>query len=350
MMGGVIDWRTAERIAGFVAGAPPADLGLSRRLPRLAAESERRVVDYTGLTPAAPLPSPEAVNRQDWIAANLASMRPVLDPLSERVGEGLGVLSAPVRLTTGMLLAAQIGTLTGYLAQRVLGQFDLTILDPTGPTRLLFVEPNLEQATRSLEADRDELLTWVAFHEVTHAVQFTAVPWLRAHVASMVRSLLDSVEVSVDPSRLLKLPSSQDLRALVEAVRQGELITLVVGRERRDVIDRMQATMAVIEGYAEHVMDAVGADVLPSLGRLREALDRRRRLRHPVLKLLERLLGLELKMRQYEDGKRFCDAVVTEAGVQTLNRVWLSAENLPTPVELREPGTWIARVQVSAAA
>ena len=257
----VIDWRTAERIAGFVAGAPPADAGLSRQLPGLAAESERRVVGYTGLSPATPLPPPEAVDRNAWIAANLASMRPVLDPLSERMGEGLGVLSTPVRMTTGMLLAAQIGTLTGYLAQRVLGQFELTILDPAGPTRLLFVEPNLVQATRSLDADRDELLTWVAFHEITHAVQFTAIPWLREHVAAMVRSLLDSVEVAVDPGRLLKLPSSEDLRALVDAVRQGELITLVVGRERRDVIDRMQTTMAVIEGYAEHVMDAVGADV-----------------------------------------------------------------------------------------
>ena len=154
----------------------------------------------------------------------------------------------------------------------------------------------------------------------------------------------------MDPARLLKLPSAQDLRTLVDAVRQGELITLVVGRERREVIDRMQATMAVVEGYAEHVMDAVGADVLPSRGRLREALNRRRRDRHPVLKLFERLLGLELKMRQYEEGKRFCDAIVSEAGMEVLNQVWSSPENLPTPAELREPGTWIVRVRISAAA
>jgi coenzyme F420 biosynthesis associated uncharacterized protein len=344
----MIDWRTAERIAGFVAGAPPASPELARQLPELAAESERRVVEYTGLLPAGPLPPPESVDRRGWIEANLISMRPVLDPLSERMGEGLGVLAGPLRVATETMLAAQIGALTGFLAQRVLGQFELTLLDPGGPTRLLFVAPNLDQATRSLGADRDELLAWVAFHEVTHAVQFTGVPWLREHMAGMVRSLLDSVEVQVDPARLLRVPSSQDLRALIAAVREGELITLIAGPERRELIDRVQATMAVIEGYAEHVMDAVGEQVLPSVRELRSGLDRRRRMRPFLLQILERLLGLELKLRQYEEGKRFCDAVVAEGGLVALNRVWASPESLPTLDELRDPSSWVKRTNLAA--
>jgi uncharacterized protein (DUF2342 family) len=158
----MIDWAMAERIAGFVAGAPPSPAAVARQLPALADDSERRVVEYTGLLPAEPLPAPEAVDRRGWIEANLTSMRPVLDPLSERMGEGLGVLAGPMRATTEMVLAAQMGALTGLLAQRVLGQFELTLLDPQGPSRLLFVGPNLDQATRSLGADRDELLAWVA--------------------------------------------------------------------------------------------------------------------------------------------------------------------------------------------
>jgi coenzyme F420 biosynthesis associated uncharacterized protein len=339
----VIDWSTAERIAGMVAGSPPSSKRVSRALPRLARDSERRVVDYTGLQPSGPLPSPEAVDRSAWIEANLDSMRPVLDPLSERVGDGLGVLAGPIRVTTGLVLAAQIGTITGFLAQRVLGQFELTLLDPNGPTRLLFVTPNLEEASRSLEADREQLLAWVAFHEVTHAVQFTGVPWLRQHMAGLLQALLDSVEVSVDPGRLLKVPTSKDLRALVAAVREGELIALIAGPERRALIDRMQATMAVIEGYAEHVMDAVGRDVLPSLAHMRSAMDRRRRLRPPLLRVLERLLGLELKLRQYEEGKRFCDEVVAAGGIEALNRVWDSPASLPTLAELRDPPSWQPR-------
>jgi coenzyme F420 biosynthesis associated uncharacterized protein len=344
----MIDWATAERIAGFVAGAPPSSPALAGQLRELADDSERRVVEYTGLSPAEPLPVPEAVDRRGWIEANLNSMRPVLDPLSERMGEGLGVLAGPMRATTDVVLAAQIGALTGLLAQRVLGQFELTLLDPQGPTRLLFVGPNLDQATRALEADRDELLAWVAFHEVTHGVQFTGVPWLREHMAGLIRTLLESIELQVDAGRLLRLPSTQDLRALVAAVREGELITFIAGRERGEIIDRIQATMAVIEGYAEHVMDAVGEQVLPSVRELRRRLDERRRTRPVLIQVLERLLGLELKLRQYEEGKRFCDSVVAEGGLPALNRVWDSPESMPDLGELRDPSSWVERTAAAA--
>jgi coenzyme F420 biosynthesis associated uncharacterized protein len=275
-------------------------------------------------------------------------MRPLLDPVVERMGEGLGVMAAPVRVGAGVLMAVQVGALTGYLSQRVLGQYDLALLDPATPSRLLFVVPNLEQATRSLDADRDELLAWVAFHEVTHAVQFAGVPWLREHIAGLLRTLLDSLDVKVEPGRLLALPSREDLRGLLAAVREGELITLVAGRERRQLIDSMQATMAVVEGYAEHVMDAVGVDVLPSLPRLRAGLDRRRRQRSTPMRVLERLLGLELKLRQYEDGKRFCDAVVASGGMDALNRVWRSPDGLPTLEELAAPDRWEQRTAAAA--
>jgi coenzyme F420 biosynthesis associated uncharacterized protein len=342
----VLDGATAERVAGFVAGAPPPDSALSGDLAAVAEDSERRVVAYTGMTPAVPLPRAEAVSRPEWINANLTTMRPLLDPLSGRVGEGMGALGGPVRLATGMLLAAQIGALTGYLAQRVLGQYELALLDADVSPRLLFVAPNLGEAAGKLGADRDELVTWVAFHEVTHAVQFASVPWLREHLGGMLRELLDSLEVKVDGARALRLPSGADVRQIVELLRDGDLVSLVLGRERRAVIDRLQATMAVIEGHAEHVMDAVGADVLPSQAQLRAAMEHRRDSRSTPLRLLERLLGLELKLRQYRDGKRFCDRVVEVGGLSALNRVWSEPEAMPTLAELANPAGWMARTAV----
>lgn len=342
----MIDWATAERVAGFVAGTPAGAPIMLKELGPLAADSEARVVSYTGLIPERALPAPEAVGRREWITANLDSMRPLLDPISARMGDGLGSLAAPARLATGLLLAAQIGALTGYLAQRVLGQYELRLLDPGNDARLLFVAPNLAEAAVRLEADREELVSWVAFHEVTHAVQFASVPWLREHLGSLLRELIDSLELRFDRSRALRLPAADDLRALVATLRGGDLIALVIGRERRALVDRLQATMAVVEGYAEHVMDAVGVDVLPSVKQLRESLERRREERATPLRVLERLLGLELKMRQYRDGKRFCDAVVAEAGIGALNRVWASAESLPTLSELSSPAAWLERTSV----
>jgi coenzyme F420 biosynthesis associated uncharacterized protein len=344
----VIDWKTAERIAGMVSGGSDSDGRLPGDLAAIARDSGERVTAYTQMVPTTALPPPEVVSRAEWITANLRTMKPILDPLSRKMGEGMGPLGAPVRLAGGLVLAAQVGALTGYLSQRVLGQYDLGLLDPTVTPRLLFVGPNLLAAASRLDADREELVRWVAFHEVTHAVQFSSVPWLRAHLGGLLEEILAGLTVKVDAKGVFELPSRAGLRELVDAIRRADLVSLVVGPDRRAIIDRVQATMAVVEGHAEHVMDAVGADVLPSQVQLREALERRRENRSPILRLLERLLGLELKMRQYRDGKRFCDAVVQLGGLSTLNRVWSGPQALPTLAELADPPGWIRRTAASS--
>jgi coenzyme F420 biosynthesis associated uncharacterized protein len=243
-------------------------------------------------------------------------------------------------------MAVEIGGLVGLMGRRVLGQYELALLDVQAPVRLLLVEPNLRDAARELDVDLGELLTWVVVHEVTHAVQFTAVDWLQEHLGGLLRELLGSLDVSVDPAALLRMPKRDDLTGLWDRLRDGGLVTAVAGPERRAVLDRVQAAMALVEGHAEHVMDAAGRPLLRDLPALRKALDRRRRERPPVMRVLERLLGLDLKLRQYEVGRRFCDAVVLRAGVAGLNRAWHAPELLPTLGELEDPNAWIARTRV----
>ena len=212
------------------------------------------------------------------------------------------------------MLAVEAGAISGFLAGRVLGQYEFPVLDPDAPARLLFVAPNLGHAPATLDAEPEQLLRWVALHEITHALQFGGVPWLRAHLAGMVRELTSALDL--DPTKLFSgLPGLDDLRGLVDAVREGGLAAVVLGTERRELMDRVQAFMAVLEGYAEHVMDAVGADVIDDLPRLRAALERRRADRTGLLRLFEKLIGMDMKLRQYEQGKRFCDGVVERAGI-----------------------------------
>jgi coenzyme F420 biosynthesis associated uncharacterized protein len=341
----LIDWVIAERIAGYVAGTgdarpPTADLAA------LAAESELRVVAYTGLRPARPLPKPEGISRREWVASNIASMRTLLDPVFERAGDGLGPLRPAMQIGVGFVVSTEVGVVLGYLAQRVLGQYELVLLDEAvedRPPRLLFVLPNLGQAVQSFDAEEDEFMTWVALHEVTHAVQFAGVPWLHRHVGGLVRELLERAEVRIETPRKLRLPSAEEIRRIGRALRQGDLISIVTSTAERETMDRVQAVMAVIEGHAEHVMDAVAPDLLPSLPRLRAALDRRRRSQSGMSRLVARLLGLELKLRQYEKGKFFCDAVVRERGPAALRHVFSSPEALPTLAELDDPPAWLAR-------
>jgi coenzyme F420 biosynthesis associated uncharacterized protein len=337
----MIDWKLAGTVANGVAGLQSAgDPAPFEHPETFTAESERLVSAYTGLS-AGTIPSAEAVGRDGWIDANLGSMSGVLDPVAERLGSGGGALGGAMSGAAGALLALEAGAITGFLAGRVLGQLEFPVLDPAGPARLLFVAPNLGHAARHLEADPEVLLRWVALHETTHALQFGGVPWLRPHLAELVGELLAGLEL--DPRSLLRLPDPRDLRSLLDKVRKDGIAALALGPERRVVLDRLQSLMAVLEGYAEHVMDAVGAEVIADLPRLREALQRRRHERSGLLRVLERVIGMDLKLRQYEQGKAFCDAVVERAGVSALNRVWEGPTRLPTPAELDDPGGWLAR-------
>jgi uncharacterized protein (DUF2342 family) len=363
-----IDWGAAQRIGEMVAGSGGRDryggVNAAAIEPR-AHDFAARVSAYTGLEPPGQLPPLEVVDRPAWIAANLKTMKPLLDPLTARIaggsdndnGNGIaGIVSGPLRAASGFLFGAQVGALTGVLSQRVLGQYDLALLDAEVQPRLLLLAPNLAQAARNLGVDRDELVLWVTIHEITHAV------------GGMLRELIDGLQVKLDPrSTRNGLHEEQDkdaggggwipkldglginpnqLRELLERARRGELMRLTLGDERWQLLERMQATMSLIEGHAEHTMDAVGAELLPSLPRLRAALNRRRETRGLPWRVLERLLGLELKLKQYEIGKRFCDAVVQAEGPQALARVWSGPELLPSTAELETPRLWLDRTHV----
>jgi coenzyme F420 biosynthesis associated uncharacterized protein len=335
----VIDWKLASQVARGIAGLQPAgDPAPFADVSGPAAESRRLVSAYTGLH-ADTLPVPEVVARPEWIDANLRSLGGVLDPMADKVSSKLG----PVAAAGGALLAVEAGAVSGFLAGRVLGQYEFPVLDPAGPARLLFVAPNLGHAANTLEADPDQLLRWVALHETTHALQFAGVPWLRQHLAGMVGQMLGALEV--DPRGLFKLSNVSDLRALVDSVREDGLAFVAVGPERREQLEAAQAFMALLEGYAEHVMDAVGADLLDDVATLRKAMDRRRQERSGLLRVVEKLIGLDLKLRQYEVGKAFCDTVVARGGIAVLNRAWASPSSLPTLEELEDAVGWMARTE-----
>src|SRR5262249_33193521 len=150
-----------------------------------------------GLPAPAELPALETVDRPEWIAANLRTMRPLLGPLEERVAGRAGPLAGPFRSATGFLLGAQVGALTGVLSQRVPGQYDRALLAASVPPPLLLPAPDLPVTARNLGVDRDELVAWVAIHEITHAVQFSAAPWLRNHLGGMLRELIEGMQVTL---------------------------------------------------------------------------------------------------------------------------------------------------------
>ena len=341
----MVDWSLARQIARFAAGSDQTPrLGVN--LAGLTLDMQSHVAAYTRLEPVASIPAAEVLGRAQWADMNLDALSRLLDPVAERLDSRLssaGPLAGALRMGTSATLAAEAGLVMGYVSQRVLGQYELSLLQPDIPPRLVYVAPNLERAVRELDADRDSFYGWIVLHELTHAFQFQSVPWLREHLGGLVRRYLECVEVRISSGAAGGLPSLPQPARLVEAFREGGLAALVQTREQRELMSEMQAVMAVIEGYAEHVMDALGDHLLPEYDGLRAAMDRRRRNRSAPERVLERLLGLDFKLRQYELGKRFCDGVAEAGGIEALNRVWTAPEAIPTAGELSRPEAWIER-------
>jgi coenzyme F420 biosynthesis associated uncharacterized protein len=348
----MVDWSLARRVAGF-AGATEGSTEVGVDVIAAAARLEPEVAGYTGLDPQGNAPPAEVVDRAGWADANLTTFSHLLQPIADRMSERLGragPIAGPLRLAAGATIAAEVGLVTGYMSQRVIGQFELSLIQPEAPTRLLFVAPNLRKAVAELGVDRDAFTDWIVLHELTHVMQFTGVPWLRSHLGGLLRAYLDTVEVQINTGAAGGLPSMPNIQELVERFRQGGLMALIQTREQRDLMDSLQPVMAVLEGYSEHVMDALGATLVSDHEKLREAMDRRRQSRSAPERLLQKLLGLDMKMRQYEHGKRFCDAVVEQAGIDGLNVVWRSPEDMPSVAELDDPAAWVRRTSLPSAA
>lgn len=344
----VVDWALAERLALALAGQGPAWDGSGEAGIRSQCEWAVELVrGYTGLKPRSAIPAAELIGRAEWVRANLESFRTLSAAVERQLahrmrlsGRAGGVPRAIAAAATGV----EVGLATGYLAQRVIGQYDVALLGPARAPRLLLVAPNLAAARSRLGADAELFGRWVALHEATHAVQFAAVPWLREHLGGIATELLSAAAIEIKPAELLSKLARLDPRELVRSVAAGDFVSLLWPESQRRGVGRLLAAMTVVEGYAEHVMDAVGRRLGPGYGELRGKLEADRERRRPLDAVVSKLLGLDLKLAQYRRGKAFADEVAASVGIRGLNRVWSGPDALPSRQELDQPADWVQRV------
>jgi coenzyme F420 biosynthesis associated uncharacterized protein len=335
----MVDWGLAVAIGSRVAGEGPqvtrevADQVVAE-LRDDANRSTGLVREFTGLVAEERTAPVLAVDRPGWIRANADGfakvLAPIVDKLSEKKGAPTGLSLAVGSRVTG----AEVGLLLGFLASKVLGQFD-PFFDPSG--RLLLVAPNIVHVERELGCDPTDFRLWVCLHEETHRVQFTAVPWMRDHLFSEISAIADTME----PGKLLDDVVSR----VSEAVRgDGSLLDVIGSPEQKEIVDRVTAVMSLLEGHADVVMDGVGPSAIPSVAEIRRKFDQRRKGVGSLDRLLRRLLGLDAKMAQYRNGARFVRGVVDKVGMHEFNAVWESPANLPTKAEIADPSAWVGRV------
>jgi coenzyme F420 biosynthesis associated uncharacterized protein len=277
------------------------------------------------------------------VDANASGMAALLDPLVAALTEKQDSRPGPLATAIGSrATGVQAGGLLAFLSSRVLGQYEIF---GTGG-RLLLVAPNIVAAERKLGVDPADFRLWVCLHEVTHQLQFTAVPWLKPHLESEIAKFVEATDLSAD---VLRERLQDVLHGVVDAIRGDDgnsegLMALIKDPAQRAVLDRVTAVMSLVEGHAEYVMDGVGPDVVPTVRTLRKRFAQRRKGRGPLDRVMRRLLGLEQKMKQYADGRHFVGGVIERAGMEGFNRVWTSPETLPRIEELTDPDRWVERV------
>lgn len=381
----IISWKAAASAAARVTPAGPK---LSAREAGRVVESVRynatASVDHvhriTQLDAAENLHDSQVlvVDRAGWSRANAQTFSHLLNELV-RAGlqEKFDDMGSVDRKVAEMGTAVELGGVLSFLSSKVLGQYDpFAALGGFGAPggRLLLVAPNLVMIERELNLEPEDFRLWVCLHEQTHRVQFAAAPWLRGHMIDLMSRLPESVagggkemvdrliEGATEAVRTARKKgetpavgtaadgaNSEDgetatgTDAVLNPVPKNRM-TALLDEESAAVFSRLTGIMSLMEGHANVVMDAVDAEIVPTVKTIRRRFETRGRNRGAFDTMIRKALGMDIKMRQYRDGQRFVRHVVDERGMAQFNRIWEGPDNLPSELEIHNPRLWIDRV------
>jgi coenzyme F420 biosynthesis associated uncharacterized protein len=339
-----ISWDQAVKVAERFSGSYPLEgtyheSRFARTAPDLVARASVLVEAETRLhAPGAP--EVAVVSRRDWVRHNVNSFAALIKPAQERLSKQEGIGATVAKRVVG----AELGLVLGLLSRRVLGQYELVLPGPDGSfgDTVLFVGANVLSMERKFELRPDEFRFWVALHECTHRLQFVGVPWMRQYFFELVEQLVSSS--TPEPGRLSRVAGE-----LRETSASGEpligetgLFGLFATPGQREIIERVQALMSLLEGHGHVVMDRIGERELVTQQRMSSILKARRQ--DPRTAMLMRIIGIEMKLKQYEMGARFIAGVERHADWETVDRAWISPEHLPTLNEIENPVLWLERV------
>jgi coenzyme F420 biosynthesis associated uncharacterized protein len=338
-VGRTVDWGFAATVGQRLARPGPPSTDYTRRqvvdnLAGAAKAAEPPVRDVTGLQTDGVVPEARIVDRSGWIRAAAESMRAMT-----------GGTDKPRGVISGRVTGAQTGALLAFVSSGILGQYDPF---NDGGT-LLLVYPNVIAVERQLRVEPSDFRLWVCLHEVTHRVQFTANPWLSGYMSKALGVLTQESgeDVARVMGRLADFARSRGDSSSDDPHSQGilGLLRAVQSEPQREALDQMLVLGTLLEGHADHVMDAVGPVVVPSVTAIRSRFDERRHRKQPPLqRLLRALLGIDAKLSQYTRGKAFVDHVVNRVGMERFNTIWTGPDTLPRPIEIEFPQRWIDRV------
>jgi coenzyme F420 biosynthesis associated uncharacterized protein len=348
---GLVDWSLVRRMALQASQSQQAPvrnrLEARAEYTAMVRRSEPLIAEYLNVDLPEPIQRIHVVDRSEWLEANITNFAELFKFIEEIYRQNATPRTVGAMITAGInqrVMSIQVGVLLGVLARKVLGQYDLSLLAPE-PTSgaLYFVEPNIARVQQGLGIDAHDFRLWIALHETTHAYEFEAYPWVREHFNGLLRRYFDQLN---DQLQSLRGGVGQLVARIMENWGKGQhWMEMVLTPDQRKIFNELQALMSLVEGYSNHIMNAIGKEILPNFEEIERRIEERKANRPVLEQLFNRVTGMDLKLAQYAEGQKFVDFVVEQRGVPFATRVWERAENLPSLEEIRNPARWITRIE-----
>ncbi|MEC7873808.1 MAG: zinc-dependent metalloprotease [Actinomycetota bacterium] len=347
MTDGPVDWELARRLARKVAGDEPLScsyLGDSLRedFARFTPLAEELVAAETGLVSDEGSARARVIDRAGWIDANIRAFRRLLRPVLAESAS-----THPASVVTSKIAAAELGMVLGWMSRRVLGQYDLLLTedeDRDDQDLVYYVGPNILSIEKKFAFDPKQFRLWLALHELTHRSQFTGVPWLRPRFLELVNQMLDEVEP--DPDRI-----KQGLQEFIKSRREGSdplgdggLAQLFASERQRELLDCVGGLMSLVEGHGDVTMSRAATGHVPHAARFHRVMHERRNSATGFTRIMQRFMGIEAKLAQYQAGEDFIAAIESERGSRAVDVIWHDPNHLPSMAEIRDPDAWMRRV------
>ncbi|HEY0119586.1 MAG TPA: zinc-dependent metalloprotease [Cellulomonas sp.] len=358
---GGVNWEMAHELArqqASTGGDPSVGAGERRAVTDAFSVAELWLDDVTDL-PASGA-SGRAWSRAEWVEATLPTWRTLTEPiatslatalsgaLGATVGDELGPESTGLDVTDMVhrlgqtVFGLQVGQAVGTLAREVFGATDIGLPLLASPVPVL-VPGNVSDFGEGLGVPADELRLFLALREAAATRLVTHVPWLRSHLLGAVEAYARGITIDTDQlEEAVRSVDATDPEAL-QAALSGGVFGPQTTPEQQAALDRLETSLALVEGWVDEVSAAAALAHLPHAVALREMMRRRRAAGGPAEQMLATLVGLQLRPRRLRDAATLWAAIAAERGQSGRDAVWTHPDLMPSAADLDDPSGYAAR-------
>ena len=339
-------------------------------------------LDTEILFPASVMPSQSAWSKRDWLDESVTGWQQLIEPLALGMADALGnvitnastslpiefmgsseqspaqqeamklMLARILRGFMGTLIATQLGQGIGMLANSITGANDVAIPLLKSDSGSHLIPQNINEWSEGLGIDQEQVAIYLSLREAAASRLFANSPWLQNYIKDLITAYGKGISIDVESIT----------RQAEEAMASGEIdmnnqqaINLALNAglftpqqtpAQELALTRLEMTLALIEGWIDHVISQVAADRMPAFNALIENSRRRRATNAPMQQLFANLLGLEVSPRKMREASVFWSEVKNLRGADGRDKCWEDAAFLPMPDDLSDVKAFLDSVTV----